>query len=626
MSEPKYIIGIDLGTTHCVLAYTDADVPEHEAPAIHLFDIPQVVSEGEVQARELLPSFLLLPGPHDVSEGGLSLPWRGGADSAVGVYARDRGAELPSRLVSSAKSWLSHSGVDRKAPILPWDAPEDARRVSPVEASRRYLEHLRAAWNEQMAQDDPDARLEAQQIYLTVPASFDPVARELTAQAAREAGFEHLTLLEEPQAAFYAWILEQGDTWREAVEVGESILVCDVGGGTTDLSLIEVTQEDGTLDLRRSAVGNHILLGGDNMDLTLAYALRAKLAQSGTQLDNWQFRALVQGCRKAKERLLSDPDRDAEPISIAGRGSSLVGGTIRTELTREEIENALVDGFFPHVEAEARPQRQARTGVREMGLPYESDPAVTRHLAGFLGRQAGGDGQEGEAVPYPSAVLFNGGVMKADALRERVLGVLRAWRGDDDVSAEDGLRELPSASLDLAVARGAVYYGTAQRGRGVRIRAGAARSYYIGVESAMPAVPGVPTPVNALCVVPFGMEEGTEAQITERTFGLVVGDDAVFRLLASNTRKEDHAGQTVEDWEGAIEEVATMEAHLDARSGAEGGTVVPVVLESRVTEVGTLELWCVARESDERWKLEFDIRQEDGGERVEGEPAGDVEA
>ncbi len=600
MNDPKYIIGIDLGTTHCVLAYTSAAVPEHEAPEIKLFDVPQVVGAGEVQAHDLLPSFLLMPGPHDVPENGLALPWDGERDYAVGTFARERGAELPSRLVASAKSWLSHSGVDRQAPILPWNAPEGARRVSPVEASVRYLQHLREAWDHRMAGDDPDARLAQQEIYLTVPASFDPVARELTAEAARKAGFENLTLLEEPQAAFYAWLLEQDESWRDAVEVGEAILVCDIGGGTTDLSLIEVTEEDGNLDLRRSAVGNHILLGGDNMDLTLAYAVRAKLAQDGTTLDEWQFRALTQGCRKAKERLLSDPDLDAEPISIAGRGSSLIGGTIRTELTRGEVEGAIVNGFFPEVGREARPQRQARVGVREMGLPYESDPAVTRHLAAFLGRQASGDGQ----ASFPVAVLFNGGVMQAGTLRERVLHVLRQWSGEAPV------RELPSAGLDRAVALGAVYYGAARRGQGVRIRAGAARSYYIGVESAMPAVPGVPTPVKALCVVPFGMEEGTEEKVTERDFGLVVGEDAVFRLMASNTRKDDAPGATVEDWGGQIEEVAAMETHLDAEDES-GGTVLPVYLESRMTEVGTLELWCVAREGERRWKLEFDLREQE---------------
>ncbi|MEM6337911.1 MAG: Hsp70 family protein, partial [Bacteroidota bacterium] len=267
---PNYIIGIDLGTTHCVIAYTEADVSEAEQPEIRLFPITQVVGAGEVSALPLLPSFLLLPGPHDVPENALRLPWDGSRDFAVGQFARERGAELPARLVASAKSWLSHAGVDRTADILPFQAPQDARRVSPVEAASRYLRHLRQAWNAQMAQGDESNRLENQTIYLTVPASFDAVARELTVQAANEAGLYDLTLLEEPQAAFYAWINAHKDAWRDAVSVGESILVCDVGGGTTDFSLIQVVEEDGSLDLRRVAVGNHILLGGDNMDLTLA--------------------------------------------------------------------------------------------------------------------------------------------------------------------------------------------------------------------------------------------------------------------------------------------------------------------------------------------------------------------
>ncbi|MEM9666243.1 MAG: Hsp70 family protein [Bacteroidota bacterium] len=462
-----YIVGIDLGTTHCVLAYTEAN-PEGDPTPPRLLDLPQVVSAGQVQSRPLLPSFLLLPGPHDVPPGSLALPWNGELDYAVGTFARERGAELPARLVGSAKSWLSHAGVDRTAPILPWDAPDDARRASPVEAAQRYLEHLRDAWNHHMAVQGQPTRLEDQTIFLTVPASFDPVARELTVQAARAAGLQYLTLLEEPQAAFYAWIAAHPDTWRDAIEVGESILVCDVGGGTTDFSLIEVVEEGGALDLRRVAVGRHILLGGDNMDLTLAYALRAKLAQQGTNLDTWQFRGLAHQCRAAKERLLNTPDLDAEPISILSRGSSLIGGTIRTELTRAEVEQVLVGGFFPQTEFHEHPQRKARVGVREMGLPYEADPAITRHLAQFLSAQ-------GDGVAFPSVVLFNGGVMKAEILRREILQALRRWSGHPD------LRELPPADLDQAVALGGATYGTARQGQGIRIKAGTARTYYIGV-------------------------------------------------------------------------------------------------------------------------------------------------
>lgn len=598
MADPNYIVGIDLGTTHCALSYAPADAEAQQEPTP--FRIPQLVNPGEVDGRLLLPSFMLLPGPHDVPEGGLRLPWTGANDYAVGAFARERGAELPNRLVASAKSWLCHTGVDRTADLLPWEAPDDVQKISPVAATRRYLQHLRNAWNHEMAGDNPDARLEEQTVLLTVPASFDAVARELTVRAAQEAGLPDITLLEEPQAAFYAWLAAQGDNWRDAIEVGDSILVCDVGGGTTDFSLIEVVEEDGSLDLQRVAVGEHITLGGDNMDLTLAYAVRHKVAQQGTQLDNWQFRALTHQCRKAKEHLLSDPTATAAPVVISGRGSSLIGGSIRTELTRDEIQNILTDGFFPHGALTDHPERKPKVGMREMGLPYASDPAITRHLAAFLSQHVAANG---EGTAFPSAVLFNGGVMKAESLRDRVMDVLQQWSGEAEV------RALPAPDLDTAVARGACYYGGAREGRGIRIRAGAPRAYYIAVESNMPAVPGVPTPLKALCVLPFGTEEGSALRIPEKEFGLVVGEDAVFTLLASTTRTSDDAGAIVDDWGGEIEEVATMEARFEATSEEASGTVIPVVLESAFTEVGTLDLHCATRDGEHRRKLEFNIRE-----------------
>jgi molecular chaperone DnaK (HSP70) len=605
LSNAKYIIGIDLGTTHCILAYTE-NRPTDEGPVeIHTFPILQITDSGEVAGRHLLPSFIFIPGPHDVPEGGIALPWDPHAEIAVGEYARKRGAEIPNRLVSSAKSWLSFSGVDRTAPILPWDSPAEARRISPVESSAKLLEHMREAWNFEMAANNPEARLEAQDVYLTVPASFDAVARELTVKAAQTAGLLNITLIEEPQAAFYSWIEDRGDRWRKEVRVGESILVCDVGGGTTDFSLIQVTEEDGELTLRRVAVGEHILLGGDNMDLTLAYAIQAKLAQKGTKIDSWQFRGLWHSCRVAKERLLANPEIEAEPVVVLGRGSSLIGGTIRTELLQSELQSIILDGFFPVIESNEYPKEKPKVGMREMGLPYEADPAATRHLARFLGQQAqiGGDESPAGDISFPSAVLFNGGVMKSGLIRNRLRKVLNKWRGADEV------RELESSDLDLAVGRGAAYYGLARHGRGIRIRGGVARPYYIAVESAMPAVPGIPTPLKALCVVPFGMEEGTEAEIREKEFGLVVGEPAVFHLLASTTRRNDRIGEIVEDWQGEIAEVTTMETALTAADEQEGGGIIPVWLQTRVTEIGTLELWCVARDEDRRWKLEFNLRE-----------------
>jgi hypothetical protein len=607
LTDPHYIIGIDLGTTHCVLAYTDARPEEEEEPRIQVFPVPQVVNPGEVKAQPLLPSFLFLPGPHDVPPEGLALPWQPAADLAVGEFARLRGAELPNRLVSSAKSWLCNSGVNRTAPILPWESPPEGRKVSPVEASALFLKHLREAWNFEKGAGKGGARFEEQELYLTVPASFDAIARELTIKAADAAGLGKLTLIEEPQAAFYAWIHLEKEKWRKQVRVGESILVCDVGGGTTDFSLIQVTEEKGELALRRVAVGDHLLLGGDNMDLTLAYAVQSKMAQKGVKLDSWQFRGLWYSCRTAKERLLGNPDLKSEPVVILGRGTSLIGGTLRNELTRDEVESILLDGFFPFCKSTDYPVEKPRVGMREMGLPYESDPAVTRHLARFLGRQAQGPKGEGD-VPFPTAVLFNGGVMKPDLIRQRLLAVLNGW------PEAQGIRELPSGDLDLAVARGAAYYGLARSGRGVRIRGGAARPYYIGIESALPAVPGFPTPLKALCVVPYGMEEGTEAEIPQKEFGLVVGEPAVFHLLASTVRKKDQIGEIVEDWQDEIEEVTTMETVLPASAGEESGKVVSVCLQSRITEIGTLELWCVSRDEERRWKLEFNLRERGGEE------------
>ncbi len=605
MSESKYIIGIDLGTTHCVMAYAEGAVDADQEPIIQTFMIPQVVNPGDVRPQPLLPSFLFLPGPHDVPPGSLALPWDPSVDYTIGELGRKRGTEVPNRLVASAKSWLSYAGVDRTEPILPWDSPAEGRKVSPLEASSLFLAHLRDAWNHSMAEQGIDALFESQEIYLTVPASFDVVARELTVKAAQAAGLEHITLLEEPQAAFYAWIESQRERWRKAVRVDESILVCDIGGGTTDFSLIQVSEEQGELTLRRVAVGNHILLGGDNMDLTLAYALQAKLAQTGVRLDSWQFRGLWHSCRTAKERLLSNPGLQSEPIVILGRGTSLIGGTIRSELTRAEVEQVLVEGFFPVTDRDEYPQSRRKVGVREMGLPYESDPAVSRHLARFLGQSERGLTEAGSNMGYPSAVLFNGGVMKSDLLRRRFLDILRRWHPQEYV------RELSSADLDLAVARGAAYYGLARRGRGIRIRGGVARPYYIGIESAMPAVPGIPTPIKALCIVPFGMEEGTGAEIREREFGLVVGEPAAFNLLASTVRKKDQVGEIIDDWQGEIDEVTTMEAVLPASEAVEGASVIPVWLQSKVTEIGTLELWCVARDDDQkRWKLEFNLREQ----------------
>ena len=613
--DSRFIVGIDLGTTNSALAQFDTAAPE-EATGINVETIPQLTNPSEVEERTLLPSFLYVPGELDFPKGALALPWEREPSAFVGELARKRGAENPTRMVASAKSWLSHAAVDRTSPILPWGAPEEVRKLSPVETSAEYLRHLRQAWDARMgAKKNPELGLGAQQVMLTVPASFDEEARELTLRAAEAAGLTNVTLLEEPQAAFYAWIDAQGDAWRKRVKVGDLILVCDVGGGTTDFSLISVSEEGGELSLKRVAVGEHLLLGGDNMDLALARLLQQRLEEEGHRVDTWQLQGLWHQCRLAKERLFAEPKSQKQPVTLLGKGSKLVGGSVKTELRREDLERVLADGFFPVVGRDEMPARQRRIGFQELGLPYAADPAVTKHLARFLAQQSvGGDGPEQirrgpSGFACPTHVLFNGGVMKAGVLRERVVSVLDAWLQAEGFEplGEGGVLDAPD--LDHAVARGAAYYGRAKRGRGVRIRGGAPRTYYIGIESAMPAVPGLPAPLKALCVVPFGMEEGTEAAIPGREFGLVVGEPAEFRFLSSTVRKADEIGSLVEDWGDEVEELSPLEVTLKV-DGKED-TVLPVRLESRVTEVGTLELWCVARDGSQRWKLEFNIREQD---------------
>jgi molecular chaperone DnaK (HSP70) len=608
LSHSRFVVGIDLGTTNSAVAYFDTGAGDE--PAVAHLAVPQVVAPGTVEDRPLLPSFLYLPGPGEQPAGALKLPWDATRDYAVGEFARNFGSQVPTRLVASAKSWLSYPGVDRREAILPWKAPEGGRKVSPLQATTLYLKHLVESWNQRVAKDVADHRLENQDIILTVPASFDAVARELTVEAAKAAGLERVTLLEEPQAAFYAWINASHDGWREQVEVGDVVLVCDVGGGTTDLSLIAVSEEAGQLVLTRVAVGDHILLGGDNMDLALAHQAAQAFAAKGVKLDPGQMQMLWHSCRVAKETLFATGEAVA-PVTVLGRGSRVIGGTLKSELARGDVEKVLIDGFFPFCALDEPPRKQRTVGFQEIGLPYAADPAVTKHVAAFLSRQQEVLAQKSTAKrgrkksAQPAAVLFNGGVFKADPLRRRMTEVIGQW-----INPKAGVRDLHGADLDRAVAAGAAYYGLVRRGKGIRIRGGTARAYYIGVETSLPAVPGAPPPLKALCVVPFGMEEGTEADVPGQEFGLVVGEPAEFRFLGSTVRRGDTVGTMVEDWEGQIDELSPMATTLEA-PGKEG-RMVPVHLHSKVTEVGTLELWCNSRDNKDRWKLEFNVREKAG--------------
>jgi molecular chaperone DnaK (HSP70) len=555
----KAVIGIDLGTTNCALAYTRGE-------SVEQFAIPQLVHPGEVREESLLPSFVFLDP----------------AGPIVGVLAQKKGLENAGRLVTSAKSWLSHAGVDREAAILPPNAPEGIGKISPVEASQRYLIHLREAWNE----THPAEPFDSHQVLVTVPASFDEVARELTLKAAGQAGYGSVILLEEPQAAFYAWI-ERNANWRERVSVGDLVLVIDIGGGTTDFTLIAVKEQAGEIALERIAVGDHILLGGDNIDAALAHQVAQTLPR---KLDAIQFHGLWQQCRAAKEQLLADGAKAGEQsITILGRGTGLVGGTIKTKLKREDLQRILLDGFLPLVAMDAAPEGR-HASLSEFGLPYAADAAITRHLAHFLHRHAA----------QPTHVLFNGGVLQAKLVRERILEVLNGW-------LVRPITPLVSDNLMHAVARGAAYYGLARQGNGVRVRGGVPRSYYIGIETAMPAVPGMKPPLKALTVVPFGMEEGGGHQIKDRQFALRIGERAQFRLFQSTDRKQDAVGEMLEEIAPEMEELTPVEVSLPGNAGE----TVPVTLESLVTETGMLELWFVASDG-RRWKLDFNVRPRRG--------------
>ncbi len=589
-----YVVGIDLGTTNSTVAYAPLG---EETPTVELLPIPQLIDADTIEARPQLPSFLYIA-ENDPSAPHVDLPWEADAKFIVGEYARGRAAEAPMRVVAAAKSWLCYSRVDRHAVILPWGAPSEVPQVSPVKASQLFLAHLAGAWNAHF----PEHPLAEQKIVLTVPASFDASARELTREAAHQAGLpQDLILLEEPQAAVYAWVADRGDGWRRMFKVGDQVLVMDVGGGTTDFTVIRAVDRDGELELERVAVGNHILAGGDNMDLALAHLAAGQFQQEGHNLDAWQSVSLWHACRAAKETIFGPKPPKQYPLSILGRGKKLIGGTVSTKLDAATAAKTLLEGFFPLSGIEKRPVANRASGFREIGLPFESDPVITHHAAAFLA--AHGDGPD-EPL-RPTHILFNGGVFKATAFRERLGEVLANWFPEQAPAELEG-----NEDLDFAVARGAAFYGLAKEGRGVRIRGGTARSYYIGIETAGLAIPGVPRPLRALCVVPFGMEEGTDCEVPGEPLALVVGEPAHFRFFGSVVRKKDVPGTILDRWdEDELTETDSLETTLEATLDMEEN-LTPVRFRSHVTELGVLELRCDSTRHPESWKLEFHVRQD----------------
>ena len=608
----RFSLGIDLGTSNSAVAVADLDSDQ-----TRIVEITQVLGPNQLGETPTLSSALYVPHCEEFPKGSFPLAWNDAGETAiVGQFAREHGALVPDRLVTSAKSWLSNPHIDPKQRILPWRSEIAEEKLSPLECSRRYLHHLKDAFLYAERTQGRDWDLSEAQIVLTVPASFDEVARSLTAEAAKAAGLGDVTLLEEPQAAFYAWTAKAGGTWRDLVAPGDIVLVCDVGGGTADFSLIAVTDVEGALELDRVSVGEHILLGGDNMDLALAYALQGQLEAAGKPLDSWQFLALVHAASKAKVILFEDSALGQAPIAVPSRGSSLLARTLSTTLDRETLEQVVLDGFFARTGIGDVPSESPTAGLREFGLPYASDPVVSKHIARFLGRSLQNVkasekltalvGPRADTdVLIPTAVLFNGGVFKAAPIRARVLDLLSSWNGGQSV------RELQGFEPDLAVARGAAIYGRHRAtGKGIRIKAGAARSYYVGLETSMLAIPGYKPPTKALCVVPQGMQEGTELLIEGREFGLVTGRPAEFRFFSSSVRSGDTPGQILPDAERELEDTGVLEIEIPAVDDISAGQVVPVRINSVVTELGILELWMKHANSDRRWKIEFQVRTE----------------
>ena len=587
-----YVVGIDLGTTNTVVAYA----AQGEA-TVQLFKIDQLVAPGEVRAEVLLPSLRYQPAPGEFAPGALRLPWSTDDEPAiVGSLARRLGAQVPGRLVSSAKSWLSHAAVDRSAPILPWGAPDDVEKVSPLAASASYLAHVRSAWNARF----PGHPLERQDLVLTIPASFDEGARALTLEAATLAGLPRLHLVEEPQAALHDWLYRHRATLAQELAESRLILVADVGGGTTDFSLINVMVTDGEPVLERIGVGQHLMLGGDNMDLVLAHTAESRLpppqaGQPPQKLSASRLSQLMERCRAAKEQLLAADAPERAPVTLLGGGSRLVGASRKVELGRDEVRTLLVDGFLPRVSLadDARPRR---AGLVEFGLPYASDPGITRHLASFLRQHADASG----APAMPDTLLLNGGVFRAEALAQRLRDVLDGWRGAP-------LRLLDNDNPDVAVARGAVAYGLSRRGAAPRIGGGAARSYFLALEGGGVGETGV-------CILPRGSQPGQELVLQDRAFALRIGQPVRFHLASSTG--PGSAGQLVDLDAAGVLRLPPLATVLPAGQ-ASGKREIEVRLASMLSEVGTLQVYCVAAaDPAQRWQLEFQLR---GAEAVADE-------
>lgn len=585
----RYIIGIDLGTTNTCASYVDT---HDDRLAIRLFPLPQLVGPGKTEARALLPSYCYIANKEEWPPTSISMPWAKDRDYFVGDFALDYGSRVPTRLVCNAKSWLCHSAAARRDPILPAGGDLD-KRISPVEASTRYLKHIADAWNWTIAKGEHELAFDQQEVVLTVPASFDEVARALTAEAAKKAGFGSVTMLEEPQAAFYNWIDQHQGNWSEILQAGDRILVCDVGGGTTDFSIIDVRKiEDSTLSFQRMAVGDHLLLGGENIDNAIAHLVSERLS---VELSASQWLQLCHQARTAKEAIYGKGESFFRFI-LTGSGSRVVAGTTGTTLQKEEIDDVVINGFFGVLPWEEARLRKSAGGIRSIGLPFEEDPSITRHLAYFL------DSHGCTNAGSPTHILFNGGTMLPSIFQRSILTSIETW------FPGKGLKTLTAPHFDHAVARGAAYYGKVRRGLGVRIKGGSPRSYYLGIDVKR----GNVLKHEAITLLPRGAEEGA-TYTAEHIFQTLPNQPVSFQLFTSHTRLHDKQGDFVSiDPE---EMHALPPIHTVLRFGktvVDDARVIPVRLSLSLTAIGTLELWLKSTLTDHTWSLEFQLRSATG--------------
>jgi molecular chaperone DnaK (HSP70) len=601
IEDQRFVIGIDLGTTNCAVSYVDLEEHQSAGEGIRIFKIPQLTGPGQVNSLPLLPSFLYIPGEYDITEDSIVRLWDGREENIIGAFARDQGSLVPDRLVSSAKSWLCHSNVDRRARILPWGATGQISKISPVAATAAYLKHIRLAWNAAQGPDE-NLHLENQLVVITVPASFDEIARDLTLEATKIAGINTAVLLEEPLAAFYSWLMLHEKSWRELIQPGELILICDVGGGTTDFTLIILKDSDGSPRFERIAVGEHLILGGDNIDLALARQVEAQLTGQRRSMSTDRWKALCHQCRQAKETILGGSAK-ASTITLMGEGGRVIAGTQQVELTDDAVAKTVLEGFFPLAADNIPSAAAGRKGITEFGLPYEPEPAITKHMKGFVDKhwdEVLKKLQRRSAAP--DWILFNGGSLKPPVIRQRIQAAMQQWYYEPN---SDGPRVLENHDLDLAVTFGAAYYGLVKIGRGVRVGSGSPRSYYLGV-ARTEAGQAETKPRDVMCLVERGLDEGSTIHLKNKSFELLANQPVAFDIFSSSYRSGDRRGDLVEVNDSLTELPPLQTVIQYGKKGIQRR--LPVLIEAEYTEVGTLAIWCRSRISEHRWKLQFQLR------------------